>query len=101
MMFLSTKASQLLMQRSAMTYSRALALSSAKASSTPLFVSSMQANQKYFSTDNRAGGADEGSHDDFQPQSKGSSSAEVTEHISTWVNENDVCVFMKGTRKMP
>ena len=56
---------------------------------------------KLMSTDNRAGGADEASHDDFQPKSKGSSSSEVTEHISQWITENDVCVFMKGTRKMP
>ena len=57
---------------------------------------------RYFSSDNRAGGADEASHDDFQPKSNVSgSSEEVTEHISTWISENDVCVFMKGTRKMP
>ena len=43
------------------------------------------------------------SHDDFQAKSKmeGASSTEMTEHISTWIKENDVCVFMKGTRKMP
>ena len=43
------------------------------------------------------------SHDDFQAKNKmeGASSTEMTEHISTWIKENDVCVFMKGTRKMP
>ena len=58
-------------------------------------------SQKFFSNDNRAGGADEASDSDFQPKSKVPSSDEVTEHISTWIKENDVCVFMKGTRKMP
>ena len=59
-------------------------------------------NARWFSNDNRAGGADEASHDDFQPKAKVTgSAAEVTEHISTWISENDVCVFMKGTRKMP
>merc|ERR1712113_139699 len=45
----------------------------------------------------------EDGHDDFQAQSKieGATATEMTEHISTWVKENDVCVFMKGTRKMP
>ena len=57
-------------------------------------------NARCFS--DRAGGADEGSHDDFQPKAKAKGSTEeVTEHISTWITENDVCVFMKGTRKMP
>ena len=46
------------------------------------------------------------SHDDFQPKNKIAQSEEdavkeVTEHISSWVKDNDVCVFMKGTRKMP
>ncbi len=99
MMFLSSKASMHVLQRSALSYSRAIALSASLPKSYPLQTLSMP--KSHFSSDNRAGGADEGSHDDFQPQSKGSSSAEVTEHISTWVNENDVCVFMKGTRKMP
>ena len=58
------------------------------------------AQNRWFATD-RTGGADEGSHDDFQPKSKASSSEEVTEHITNWINENDVCLFMKGTRKMP
>ena len=56
---------------------------------------------RWFSADNRTGGADEGSHDDFQPKSKAQTTDEVTEHISKWVTENDVCLFMKGTRKMP
>ena len=43
----------------------------------------------------------EDSHDDFQPKSKQATSEEVTEHISQWIKDNDVCVFMKGTRKMP
>ena len=60
----------------------------------------MGAPQARFFSD-RTGGADEDSHDDFQPKSKQPSSDEVTEHISTWIKENDVCVFMKGTRKMP
>ena len=47
--------------------------------------------------------ADESSHSDFQPQSKtkAGDSTEVSEHISKWIEENDICVFMKGTRKMP
>ena len=51
---------------------------------------------RMFSTDSE-------SHDDFQPKSKmeGSDSTEITEHISKWIKENDVCVFMKGSRKMP
>ena len=59
-----------------------------------------QQSNRWFSTD-RTGGADEDSHDDFQPKSKAASSDDVTEHISTWIKENDVCVFMKGSRKMP
>ena len=57
---------------------------------------------RMFNSENRAGGADEASDADFQPKSKATGdSAEMTEHISTWIKENDVCVFMKGTRKMP
>ena len=56
---------------------------------------------RWFSADNRTGGADQDSHDDFQPKSKAQTTDEVTEHISKWVSENDVCLFMKGTRKMP
>ena len=46
------------------------------------------------------------SHDDFQPKSKVPQSSddakkEITEHISSWIADNDVCVFMKGSRKMP
>ena len=41
------------------------------------------------------------SHDDFAPKSKAKGSSEITEHISQWIAENDVCIFMKGTRKMP
>lgn len=42
------------------------------------------------------------SHSDFQAQSKGpSSSEEMNAQIKKWVDENDVCLFMKGTRKMP
>ena len=43
------------------------------------------------------------SHDDFQPKSKmqGADNKEITEHISKWIEENDVCVFMKGSKKMP
>ena len=44
--------------------------------------------------------------DDFMAKSKVSNDNseaknEVTEHISKWIEENDVCLFMKGTRKMP
>ena len=69
-----------------------------------LMAGSPQHHARLFSTDNRAGGADEASHDDFQPKSKvggDSASDDVTEHISSWIQENDVCIFMKGTRKMP
>ena len=46
---------------------------------------------------------DPDSHDDFSPKSKieGADTTEVTEHITNWIKENDVCVFMKGNRKMP
>ena len=57
------------------------------------------ANMRSFSS--RVDGADEDSHDDFQPKSKGQSSDDMNEHITNWVTENDVCIFMKGTRKMP
>ena len=56
----------------------------------------------HLSSDNRTGGADEASHDDFQPKSKTTGAeGEITDHISKWIEENDVCIFMKGTRKMP
>lgn len=42
------------------------------------------------------------SHSDFQGQSKGpATSEEMNAQIQKWVDENEVCVFMKGTRKMP
>ena len=37
------------------------------------------------------------------PKSKmqNANTSEVTEHISKWMSENDVCVFMKGSKRMP
>ena len=57
---------------------------------------SIFAQQKFHFSSNEGG-----SHSDFEPKSNQNSSAEVTEHISKWIEENDVCVFMKGSRKMP
>ena len=57
------------------------------------------ASYRFFSE--RVGGADEASHDDFQPKAKKVGTDEISTHISQWIAENDVCVFMKGTRKMP
>ena len=39
-------------------------------------------------------------HDDFAAKSKVQGGG-LEEQISGWVDENDVCLFMKGTRKMP
>ena len=93
-MFLSALSKQLLCRNS-------LRVTSGFLRTNPL--SSLQHSQRIclFSKDNREGGADEASHDDFQPKAKVSSSDEVTQHISQWIKENDVCIFMKGTRKMP
>ena len=45
---------------------------------------------------------DDASDSDFMPKSKlTGGSDEVTKHISQWIAENDVVVFMKGSRKMP
>lgn len=41
------------------------------------------------------------SHSDFQAKTKELSSTDLTDSIDKWVKENDVVVFMKGTRKMP
>ncbi len=39
---------------------------------------------------------------DFQSKSKAPMSNEqLREQISKWIADNQVCVFMKGTRKMP
>ena len=80
---------------------RATAANSSALLRTPtLYVSALPKFQ--LSSDNRSGGADEASHDDFQPKSKATGGeGEITEHISKWIEENDVCIFMKGTRKMP
>ena len=94
------KSSALLFKR-ASTFQSAFALRQATAVTqincppTPLM------SIRQFNADNRTGGADENSHDDFQPQSKAQTSTEVTEHISQWISENDIVIFMKGTRKMP
>ena len=78
--------------RQAAPVAQSLMLASSKVAPTrPMAMYSMRT----FSTDE--------SHNDFQAKSKmeGADSTEMTEHISTWVKENDVCVFMKGSRKMP
>ena len=91
----------LFFKRSATTSLQALRTACAlQTRQTPLLLA--QINARRFAKEDRAGGADEDSHNDFQPKSKATSSpAEITEHISTWIKENDVCVFMKGTRKTP
>ena len=41
-------------------------------------------------------------HSDFASKSKvGDDANDLTEQIDKWVGENDVCLFMKGNRKMP
>ena len=39
-------------------------------------------------------------HDDFSAKSKTSGSG-LDKQINDWITENDICLFMKGTRKMP
>ena len=68
------------------------------AATRPAFFLMPAANMRSFS---RVNGSDEDSHDDFQPKSKEKSNDEMNETITKWVTENDVVVFMKGTRKMP
>ena len=41
-----------------------------------------------------------GGHDDFAAKSKVEGNG-MDEQITEWVSANDVCLFMKGTRKMP
>jgi monothiol glutaredoxin len=42
------------------------------------------------------------SHNDFEPKTKAPMTTEqLTEQFDKWINDNDVVVFMKGTRKMP
>ena len=46
----------------------------------------------------------EGSDSDFMPKSNLKADDEekqIVQHISSWIAENDVCVFMKGSQKMP
>lgn len=55
----------------------------------------VQSQQRFFS---------QGSDSDFMPKSNLSEAdeeKEIIKHISSWVEENDVCVFMKGSQKMP
>ena len=40
-------------------------------------------------------------HSDFEAKSKTSGNTELNDQISKWISENDVTLFMKGTRKMP
>lgn len=40
-------------------------------------------------------------HDDFAAESKMGKDIDIVEQIDKWVADNDVCLFMKGTRKMP
>mgnify|MGYP000203383824 CR=1 FL=1 len=40
-------------------------------------------------------------HSDFEPKSKTSGEDGMSKQISEWVSSNDVCLFMKGNRKMP
>ena len=68
------------------------------AAAHPSFFLMPAASMRSFS---RVNGSDEDSHDDFQPKSKGKSNDELNETITKWVTDNDVVVFMKGTRKMP
>lgn len=41
------------------------------------------------------------SDSDFQPVSKTLTSDELKTTFTKWINENDIVVFMKGTRKQP
>lgn len=52
---------------------------------------------KYFTTD-----SNEDIHDDFKPKVKQEiNDQNVMKLIDEWVKENDVVIFMKGTREMP
>ena len=51
----------------------------------------------HFSTESNFDG-----HNDFESKSKmAGGSSEMEKQITEWVESNDVCVFMKGNRKMP
>ena len=56
----------------------------------------MQQNWRAFSTDE----SNFKGHDDFSAKSKVQGN-DMDEQITKWVDSNDVCLFMKGTRKMP
>jgi len=60
--------------------------------------SSINSNSnKYFSTD-----SNEDIHDDFKPKVKQEiNDQNVMKIIDDWVKQNDVVIFMKGTREMP
>merc|ERR1719454_2109656 len=46
--------------------------------------------------------SDDSSHSDFEPRTKAPmTNDQLMETFDKWINENDVVVFMKGTRKMP
>jgi hypothetical protein len=61
---------------------------------TPRYTYAMvQPSMRMFSTDQ--------SDSDFQPKSKLSGSDAVVEHITNTIENNDVVVFMKGTKKQP
>lgn len=41
------------------------------------------------------------SHSDFEPVSKALSSDELKATFTKWIDENDIVIFMKGTKKQP
>ena len=40
-------------------------------------------------------------HSDFEAKSKVGGSSGMDKQITEWIENNDICVFMKGNRKMP
>ena len=40
-------------------------------------------------------------HSDFEPKAKATGDASKEDQITEWITNNDVTLFMKGTRKMP
>ena len=54
-------------------------------------------SHRYFSKDE----SNFDGHSDFEPKSKTSGEDAMSKQISEWISSNDVCLFMKGNRKMP
>ena len=62
--------------------------------STPLFKPRTSLLLRAFSTT-------DDSHSDFQHESKAQTSDELKQTFTKWIDENDIVIFMKGTKKQP